>query len=80
MEAVRALTDAQGAGGLGPADGQAPPKAPTVLSYGDDQDQGPADNYAAFKVAFKQHYGFGGATNNLWWADTFRQRNGEDIR
>jgi hypothetical protein len=26
-----------------------------ILSYGDDQDQGPADNYVAFKVAFKQH-------------------------
>jgi hypothetical protein len=36
-----------------------------ILSYGDDQDQGPADNYVAFKVAFKQHYGIGGATKNL---------------
>jgi hypothetical protein len=26
-----------------------------ILSYGDDQDQGPAENYAAFKTAFKQH-------------------------
>jgi hypothetical protein len=26
-----------------------------ILSYGDDQDQEPAENYAAFKVAFKQH-------------------------
>jgi hypothetical protein len=51
-----------------------------ILSYGDDQDQGPAENYAAFKVAFKQHYGIGGATNNLCWADTFRQRINEDIR
>jgi hypothetical protein len=51
-----------------------------ILSYGDDQDQGPADNYVAFKVAFKQHYGIGGATNNLCWADTFRQRSDEDIR
>jgi hypothetical protein len=51
-----------------------------ILSYGDDQDQGPAENYAAFKVAFKQHYGIGGATNNLCWADTFRQRSDEDIR
>jgi hypothetical protein len=46
----------------------------------DDQDQGPAENYAAFKVAFKQHYGIGGATNNLCWADTFCQRSDEDIR
>jgi hypothetical protein len=38
-----------------------------ILSYGDDQDQGPAENYAAFKVAFKQHYGIGRATNNLCW-------------
>ena len=51
-----------------------------ILSYGDDQDQGPAENYAAFKVAFKQHYGIGGATNNLCWADTSRQRSDEDIR
>jgi hypothetical protein len=51
-----------------------------ILSYGDDQDQGPAENYAAFKVEFKQHYGIGGATNNLCWADTFRQRSNEDIR
>jgi hypothetical protein len=51
-----------------------------ILSYGDDQDQRPAENYAAFKVAFKQHYGIGGATNNLCWADTFRQRSDEDIR
>jgi hypothetical protein len=51
-----------------------------ILSYGDDQDQGPADNYVAFKIAFKQHYGIGGATNNLCWADTFRQRSDEDIR
>jgi hypothetical protein len=51
-----------------------------ILSYGDDQDQGPAENYAAFKVAFKQHYGIGGATNNLCWADNFRQRSDEDIR
>jgi hypothetical protein len=42
-----------------------------ILLYGDDQDQGPAENNAAFKVAFKQHYGIGGATNNLCWADTF---------
>jgi hypothetical protein len=35
-----------------------------ILSYGDDQDQGPADNYVAFKIAFKQHYGIGRATNN----------------
>jgi hypothetical protein len=39
-----------------------------ILSYGDDQE------------AFKQHYGIGGATNNLCWADTFRQRSDEDIR
>jgi hypothetical protein len=51
-----------------------------ILSYRDDQDQGPAENYVAFKIAFKQHYGIGGATNNLCWADTFRQRNDEDIR
>jgi hypothetical protein len=51
-----------------------------ILSYGDDQDQGPADNYVMFKVAFKQHYGIGTATNNLCWADTFRQRSDEDIR
>jgi hypothetical protein len=55
-----------------------------ILSYGDDQDQGPAETYATFKVAFKvafmQHYGIGGATNNLCWADTFRQRSDEDIR
>jgi hypothetical protein len=51
-----------------------------ILSYGDDQDQGPAQNYAAFKVAFKQHDGIGGATNNLCWADTFHQRSDEDIR
>jgi hypothetical protein len=50
-----------------------------ILSYGDDQDQGPAENYAMFKVAFKQHYGIGGATNNLCWADTFCQRSDEDI-
>jgi hypothetical protein len=50
------------------------------LSYGDHQDQGPADNYVAFKIAFKQHYGIGGATNNLCWADTFCQRSDEDIR
>jgi hypothetical protein len=51
-----------------------------ILSYGDDQDQGPADNYVAFKIAFKQHYAIGGATNNLCWADTFCQRSDEDIR
>jgi hypothetical protein len=51
-----------------------------ILLYGDDQDQGPAENYAAFKVAFKQHYSIGGATNNLCWVDTFRQRSDEDIR
>jgi hypothetical protein len=51
-----------------------------ILSYGDDQDQGPADNYVGFKIAFKQHYGIGGATNNLCWADTFLQRSDEDIR
>jgi hypothetical protein len=51
-----------------------------ILSYGDDQDQGPADNYVAFKIAFKQHYGIGGATNNLCWADTFCQGSDEDIR
>jgi hypothetical protein len=51
-----------------------------ILSYGDDQDQGTAENYVAFKVAFKQHYGIGGATTNLCWADTFRQRSDEDIR
>jgi hypothetical protein len=45
-----------------------------ILSYGDDQDQGPADNYVAFKIAFKQHYGIGGATNNLCWTDTFRPK------
>jgi hypothetical protein len=50
------------------------------LSYGYDQDQGPAENYVAFKTVFKQHYGIGGATNNLCWADTFRQRSEEDIR
>jgi hypothetical protein len=33
-----------------------------------------------FKVAFKQHYWIGGATNNLCWADTLRQRSDEDIR
>jgi hypothetical protein len=41
-----------------------------ILSYGDDQDQGPAENYAAFKAALKQHYGIGGVTNNLGGADT----------
>jgi hypothetical protein len=51
-----------------------------ILSFGDDQDQGPADNYVAFKIAFKQHYGIGRATNNLCWADTFHQRSDEDIR
>jgi hypothetical protein len=51
-----------------------------ILLYGDDQDQGPAENYVAFKTAFKQHYGIGGATNNLCWADTFCQRSDEDIR
>jgi hypothetical protein len=51
-----------------------------ILSYGDGQDQGPADNYVAFKIAFKQHYGIGGATNNLCWADMFCQRSDEDIR
>jgi hypothetical protein len=51
-----------------------------ILSYGDEEDQGPAENYVAFKVSFKQHYGIGGATNNLCWADTFRQRSDEDIR
>ena len=51
-----------------------------ILSYGDDMDQGPAENYAAFKTAFRQHYGVGGATNSLCWADTFRQRGDEDIR
>jgi hypothetical protein len=50
------------------------------LSYGDDQDQGSADNYVAFKIAFKQHYGIGGPTNNLCWADTFCQKSDEDIR
>jgi hypothetical protein len=50
-----------------------------ILSYRDDQDQGPADNYFAFKIAFKQHYGIGGAKNNLCWADTFCQRSDEDI-
>jgi hypothetical protein len=153
MTAVRALTTAQGAGGMGPAHGQAPPEAPAaqgvqmaqntqelslttpvlfygkckdgksippnaflmelearqtrhgwepsmllcfaksylrgkaalwwegcILSYGDDQDQGPAEKNAAFKVAFKQHYGIGGATNNFCWADTFRQRSNEDMR
>jgi hypothetical protein len=39
-----------------------------------------AENYAAFKTAFKQHYGIGRATNNLCWADTFCQRSDEDIR
>jgi hypothetical protein len=51
-----------------------------ILLYGDDQDQGPAENYVAFKTAFKQHYGIGGATNNLCWAETFRQRSDKDIR
>ena len=51
-----------------------------ILSYGDDRDQGPAENYASFKAAFRQHYGVGGATNSLCWADTFRQRSDEDIR
>jgi hypothetical protein len=51
-----------------------------ILSYGDDQDQRPADNYVVFKIAFKQHYGICGATNNLCWADTFCQRSNEDIR
>jgi hypothetical protein len=50
-----------------------------ILSYGDDCNQGPAENYAAFKTAFKQHYGIGGATNNLCWADTFCQRSDKDI-
>jgi hypothetical protein len=49
-----------------------------LLSHlGYDQYQGLAKNYAAFKIAFKQHYGIGGATNNLCWADTFRQRSDE---
>jgi hypothetical protein len=38
------------------------------------------ENYAAFKVAFKQHYGIGRATNSLCCADTFCQRSDEDIR
>jgi hypothetical protein len=149
MTAVRALTAAQGAGGPGPAHGQAPAEAPAaqgvqmaqntqelslttpvlfygkckygksippntflmelearqtrhgwepsmllrfvksclrgepalwwegcIISYGDDQEQGPAENYAAFK----EHYRIGGATNNLCWADTFCQRSDEDIR
>jgi hypothetical protein len=50
-----------------------------ILSYGDDQDQGPAENYAAFKTVFKQHYRIGGATNNLCWANTFCQRSDKDI-
>jgi hypothetical protein len=152
MAAVRALTGAQGAGGKGPAHGQAPPEAPAaqrvqmaqntqelslttpvlfygkckdgksippnaflmelearqtrhgwepsmllrfvklclrgkaalwwegcILLYGDDQDQGPAENYAAFKVAFKQPRDRRGDKQPLL-ADTFRQRSDEDIR
>jgi hypothetical protein len=51
-----------------------------ILSYGDDQDQGQAENYVAFKTAFKQHYGIVRAMNNLCWADTFRERSDKDIR
>jgi hypothetical protein len=36
------------------------------LTYGYDQYQGQAKNYAAFKIAFKQHYGIGGATNMIY--------------
>jgi hypothetical protein len=51
-----------------------------ILSYGDDQDQGPAENYAAFKVALNSITVSGGASNNLCWADTFHQRSDKDIR
>jgi hypothetical protein len=50
-----------------------------ILLYGDDQDQGPAENYAAFKVAFKQPRDRRGDKQPLL-ADTFRQRSDEDIR
>jgi hypothetical protein len=40
-----------------------------ILSYGDDQDQGPAEEYAVFRVEFKKHYGISGVTNDLSGAE-----------
>jgi hypothetical protein len=36
---------------------------------------GPTTNYTAFKLAFRQHYGIGGMTHKLNWADSFHQRS-----
>jgi hypothetical protein len=33
-----------------------------------------------FKIAFKQHYGICGATNNLCWADMFCHWSEEDYK
>jgi hypothetical protein len=38
---------------------------------------GPTTNYSAFKLAFRQHYGIGGKTHKLNWADSFHQRSSE---
>jgi hypothetical protein len=48
-----------------------------IHADGEDQDQGPAENYAAFEVAFKKHNGISGVTNNLGGAETACNSRGE---
>jgi hypothetical protein len=49
----------------------------TLTTYDDLGPAGPTTNYSAFKLAFRQHYGNGGKTHKLNWADSFHQRSSE---
>jgi hypothetical protein len=47
----------------------------TLTMYDDLGPAGRPTNYTAFKLAFRQHYGIGGKTHKLNWADSFHQRS-----
>jgi hypothetical protein len=49
----------------------------TLTTYDNLSPTGPTTNYSAFKLAFRQHYGIGGKTHKLNWADSFHQRSSE---
>lgn len=49
----------------------------TLCTYDDLGAIGPTQNYDAFKLAFRQHYGVGGLTHKLHWEDSFHQRTNE---
>jgi hypothetical protein len=50
---------------------------PWLTTYDDLGPAGPTTNYSASKLAFRQHYGIGGMTHELNWADSFHQRSSE---